>query len=265
MRKVTYTNLSNGLSAEFSSESRTMHLNLKEFDGSSVGSTSVVYTPVETDGQKTISSNLAARSVTLPVEFTAIVDGKYSRSGALAVWENLLRVFNPLNEGLLVWTDGKTSRRIKCRAAETPKLTQVLPFLFSASFTLTADFPYWESTEEHSVDVAASAAAVTVNNACGLSVPICVDVPSSGSMPLIYNRTTGKGLAFALEPGSACVVDTKECTVTLSDGSFANHLLTVDSEFFRLAPGENVIQVLGTGSGSNSAKIRWRDYYLGVN
>ncbi len=265
MRKLTYTNLANGLSAEFSSESRTMHLDLKNFDGSSAGATAVTYCPVELDGQRTISTNLTARTVVVPVQFTATENGKYSRAGALAVWEKLLKVFVPLHEGWLVWSDGVNFRRIKCRTVETPKLSEILPFLFSASFSLVADSPCWEDCAEQSLEVSASAGTVTVTNSCGLAVPLCVDVPAGGSQPTIYNRTVGKGVAFAIAPGSGCVVDTRECTVTLADGTLANHLLTVDSEFFRLAPGDNEIQVLGVGSGSNPAVIRWRNLYMGVN
>lgn len=264
IRKVTYTNSVNGLSAEFSSESSTMHLNLKEFDGSGVGASAVVYSPVETDGQKTISANLSARTIVLPVEFTAISDKKYSRVGALSVWGQLLKVFVPLHEGWLVWTDGVNSRRIKCRTVETPKMTQVLPFLFSASFTLVADYPYWEDCTEQSMTVVSSATAVTVNNACGLAVPFCIDIPGASSQPLIFSRTAGKGIAFAIAPDSSCTVDTKECTVTLADGTLANHLLAVSSEFFSLMPGENELQVLSLASGGSSAVIRWRNLYMGV-
>ena len=265
MRKLTYTNLVNGLSAEFSSQSKTMHLDLKNFDGCSAGASSVAYRPVESDGQRTISTNLTARTIVVPVQFTAVENGRYSRKGALAVWERLLRTFVPLHEGWLVWSDGTNSRRIKCRLSETPQLTQVLPFLFSASFSLVADFPYWEDCTEHSLTVTASAASVTVSNPCGLEVPFSVDIPSGGSQPLIYSRTADKRISFAVSPPGGCTVDTRECTVTLSDGTLANHLLTVDSEFFRLLPGDNDIQILGTGSSSDSAAIRWRDLYMGVN
>jgi hypothetical protein len=241
-----------------------MHLDLKQFDGASVGASAVVYSPVEFDGQKTISANLNARTIVLPVEFSAVVDGKRSRAGAIAVWEQLLRVFVPLHEGWLVWSDGTNSRRIKCRTVETPKFTQVLPWLFSASFSLIADYPYWEDVSEQSLEVTASATAVTVNNSCGLEVPFCVDVAGSDNLPFIYNRTTDKGITFAISPGSACVVDTKECTVTLADGTLANHLLSVESEFFRLLPGDNELQVLSLASGSSSAVIRWRNLYMGV-
>lgn len=254
----------NGLSAEFSSESSLMHLNLREFDGSSVGAITVNYTPVEFDGQKTISANLAPRSIIVPVEFSAIENGKRSRSGALAVWEHLLKVFVPLHEGWLVWSDGTNSWRIKCRTAETPKLTQILPFLFSAQFTLVADYPYWESVEEHRVEVVSSATAVTISNTCGLEVPFCIDVAGSDNQPFIYSRTADKGIVFAISPGTSCVVDTRECTVTLSDGTLANHLLTVQSEFFGLLPGDNEIQVLSAATEVSSAVIRWRDLYMGV-
>lgn len=254
----------NGLSAEFSSESSTMHLDLKQFDGASAGASAVVYSPVEFDGQKTISANLNARTIVLPVEFSAVADGKRSRAGAIAVWEQLLRVFVPLHEGWLVWSDGTNSRRIKCRTVETPKFTQVLPWLFSASFSLIADYPYWEDVSEQSLEVASSATAVTVDNSCGLEVPFCIDVAGSDNLPYIYNRTADKRISFAISPGSACVVDTKECTVTLADGTLANHLLTVDSEFFRLLPGKNQIQVLSVASGGSSATIRWRNLYMGV-
>ena len=68
IRKVTYTKSANGLSAEFSSESPTMHLDLKQFDGAGVSASAVTYKPVELGRQKTISTALSARSVTLPVQ-----------------------------------------------------------------------------------------------------------------------------------------------------------------------------------------------------
>ena len=265
MRKLTYTNLVNGLSAEFSSESKTMHLDLKNFDGCSAGASAVTYRPVEFDGQRTISANLTARTIVVPVQFTGTENGKHSRKAALAVWGKLLKVFVPLHDGWLVWSDGTNSRRIKCRLSETPQISEVLPFLFSASFSLVADFPYWDDCSETSLEVSASASTVTVTNSCGLEVPFCVDIPSGGSQPLIYSRTADKRISFAISPGSGCTVDTRECTVTLSDGTLANNLLTVDSEFFRLSPGANEIQVLGVGSGSNPAVIRWRNLYMGVN
>lgn len=264
MRKITYTNLVNGLSAEFSSDSPTMHLKLSEFDGNSVASSSVAYAPVGLDGQKTVSCRLSPRTIVVPVEFTARVGGRYSRSGALTVWRKLLKVFMPLHEGWLVWSDGTNSRRIKCRTTETPKLTEVLPCLFSASFTLVADNPYWESCTEYSVNISAGVTLITINNDCGVEVPVCVDV-SGGSVDVfvLVSDTTGEGLGFGSKVEQGFTIDTKECTVTLADGTLANHLLTVSSSFIRLMPGSNELRALGLGSGG--AAIRWRELYMGVD
>ena len=77
MRKLTYTNLTNGLTAEFSSESPTMHLNLADFDGCSLGASARSYKPVELDGQKLISTSLNARTIVVPVEISARAGGRF--------------------------------------------------------------------------------------------------------------------------------------------------------------------------------------------
>ena len=264
MRKITYTNLVNGLSAEFSSDSPTMHLKLSGFDGNSVASNAIAYTPVGLDGQKTVSCKLSPRTIVVPVEFTAKVGERYSRSGALAIWQKLQKVFVPLHEGWLVWSDGTNSRRIKCRTSETPKLTEILPYLFTASFTLIADYPYWESCTEHNIAVTAGTSHISIMNDCGLEVPICVDVPGDClNAFILMSDTAGEGLAFGSKIEQGFTIDTKECTVTLADGTLANHLLTVNSSFFKLKPGSNVLRAIGLGSGN--AAVRWRELYMGVD
>ena len=260
MRKITYTNAVNGLSVEFSTENPLMHLNLEGFDGSSVSANSITYTPVEYDGQKTVLNNLSARTITLPLEFSAKVDGKYSRSEALKVWEKLCSVFVPIHCGTLVWTDGTRSRQIECRAAEVPRITQVLPFMFSTVVNLVADFPYWEDTNENSKTLS-SGVGITVTNECALAVPCYIDVTASASSQFsCVNATVGKGLSFTGYSGSF-TIDSKKCAVILSDGSYGNQYLGVSSEYFWLAPGDNTFHVANYSSGLT---IRWKNMYLGV-
>ena len=85
LEKLTYTNSTNGLSMEFSSDSRTMHLDLRNFDGCSVGASAVTYKPVGLPGEKLITGTLNSRTIIVPVEFTATDGGKYSRTGALGL------------------------------------------------------------------------------------------------------------------------------------------------------------------------------------
>lgn len=264
MRKITYTNSANGLSAEFSSDDPLMHLNLKSFDGCSVGANAVTYSPVESDGQRTVSVNLSARTIVLSVEIAGKADGKYSREHALRRMGEIMRVFVPLHDGVLTWTDGENTRTINCRTVEAPRFSEMLPFMFSASISLTADYPYWEDIVEHSVELHGGEVNTVVENDCGIAVPVRIDVPTGGSQPLIYSRTAGAGVAFAIAPEQDCTVDTKECTVTLADGTFANHLLSAQSSYFKVLPGKNEIITLGVGSGNDKAVLRWKNLYTGV-
>lgn len=267
MRKVTYTNLVNGLSVEFSSEDPLTHLDLKNFDGSSVGANAVTYSPVGVDGQHTVSVNLPARTITLPIEVAGRANGKYSREKALERVNRIMQVFVPLHDGLLTWTDGKNTRTINCRTAETPKFSAMLPFLFSATITLTADYPYWEDTAEHTFEVynKSEFAFVTVTNSCGVAVPVCIDIPASGTSPIVWLESSEEGLIFDQEPRQGCTVDTKECTVTLADGTLANHLLDPISTFFKLRPGDNKFMIMKWLGDEARVLLRWKDQYLGVN
>ena len=264
MRKVTYTNAVNGLSVEFSSENPLMHLDMKNFDGSSLGADSIAYSPIDFDGQKIVSTSLSARTIVLPFEFTAKKSGKFSRSEALKLWENICNVFVPIHKGMLVWTDGTRSRQIECRAAETPKITQVLPYMFSASVHLVADFPYWEDTVENKVvlDVAA-APHYTITNSCALAVPCYIDISNTDdSLMSFVNATTGGRFGFGGEnPSGTFTIDSKKCAVILSDGTYGNHFIAADSEYFWLAPGVNKITMVGSAA---TVAIRWRNLYLGV-
>lgn len=264
MRKITYTNVVNGLSVEFSTENPLMHLNLEGFDGSSVSANSITYTPVEYDGQKTVLNNLSARTITLPLEFSAKVDGKYSRSEALKIWEKLCSVFVPVHSGTLVWTDGTRSRQIECRAAEVPRITRVLPFMFSTVVNLVADFPYWEDMNENSKTFTTAGAGLTVTNECALAVPLYIDAAvSSGSMFGCVNVTAGKALGFSSGNGisGSFTIDTKQCVVILSDGNYGNHYLTANSDYFWLLPGDNVFNIVNY---SSNITFRWKNMYLGV-
>lgn len=271
MRKITYTNSVNGLSAEFSSDNPLMHLDLKNFDGSSVGATSVTYKPVEFDGQRVISTNLSARTIILPIQFTAKVNGRYSRAAALDKWTEILKTFVPLHSGTLTWTDGTKSRRIACRTLETPQITEILPYLFSAQIQLVADYPYWEDVEEQSLILSMynSTAEMSVNNTCGIPLPFCIDVPAGLSKWGIHGWLKGVKnigtLAFHAALEQPCTIDTKNCTVTAADGTLVNNLLTADSSFFRIVPGTNVFLYMNTYTENDTATLRWRNLYMGVN
>ena len=87
MRKITFTNETNGNSVSFSTDNSKMFL--EEFDGNTCAGAAITYKPAEYDGQRFISANLNARTITFTVNFTATSGGKHSYSGAVAKWDEI--------------------------------------------------------------------------------------------------------------------------------------------------------------------------------
>lgn len=263
MQKITYENYSNGLSASFSRDSPRSFL--AEFDGNSVGSTAVTYKPAEFDGERFISANLNARTVTFTAEWYGVRKGRYSIEESYKMWERIQRVFVTGDMGKLTWTNGVQTRFIECRTSELPNFTRVIGCKLSAEFKLVADYPYWQDVNEQFVDLSGYNVSndIYITNSCGIAVPfvfVCV-----GSSPLLGNLTTGEGLSLDLPDGSNAHVeiDTRRCTVK-SDGVICNEYLYPNSSFFKLAPGTNRLKI-GYFSNTSESFIKWRDHYLGVN
>ena len=259
MQKITYTNSVNGLSCTFSNDAPLMYL--ESIDGCSCGAQDIIAKPLDYDGQRFISSSLNARTVQFTAQFGGILDGRYSRAEAMKRWQEIQRVFIPGQIGVLTWTDGTESRFIECRAAEMPNFSQILPFLFRVSFSMTADYPYWQDSVENIVNYSASTLSAIITNDCGIAVPFIVEATPAADILVIYNRTTDKGIAFANTVSETIYIDTRECTVKTASGEYCNHLLTVDSEFFELVPGDNDIAWLGTPS---AATLTWRKAYMAI-
>ncbi len=256
MRKITFENEINGLSCEFSTDTPMMFL--ESFDGCSCGSDAIVYKPIDYDGQQFISSNLTARTVQFTVNFGGKSGGKYSRELALSRWQEIQKVFVPGHTGTLTWTDGKESRFIKCRTNETPLPTEILPYLFRAGFSLTADSPMWFDTVENVVDFG-SGGSVTIENNCGLEVPFILEAEGADIFALASVAANAR-IQFAQEVGGTLIIDTAACAVTSRSGELINNRLSVTSEFFNIMPGTNKFNY----AGADGVTIRWRKCYMGV-
>lgn len=231
---------------------------LDGMDGCSCGSTAVTYKPIEFDGQRLISTNLNSRTLRLDVSFSGRNGALYSRSAAIAHYNEIQRVLVPGQMGTLTWTDGDNSRFIRCRCSETPLPTEVLPFLFRASIQLIADIPLWYDGNEETVTLD-NGGTVTIDNDCGIPVPVMIDVdPSSDLFVVVNNR--GGGLGFVKSISGGFTIDTGNCTVISDGGEYVNNQLDVDSEFFKLMPGNNVLVF----AGQAGVTIRWRRAFMGV-
>lgn len=272
MPKITFTNAINGLTVEFSTETPLQFL--ADFDGNSAGSNAIVYQPLALNGQKLIRTSLSARTITATVNVGGVVGGKYSRAAARARWEEIQKVLVPGDVGRLTWTDGTVSRFIDCRTEATPKTSEVLPFMISATFAFVADSPLWFDTEEQVLTFESSAAFLYTND-CGIAVPFIYEVETGSSsaapwllvVPLNGADSFGLALFENVPANSRCVIDTADCTVKLYEGGssdyvLSNHLLSTNSAFGYLHPGEN--RLMCAWSSGCTARLRWHKAYMGV-
>lgn len=264
MQKITYENYSNGLTATFSNDNPRSFL--AAFDGSSTSCTAITYKPAEFDGERFISANLNARTISFTAMWHGERGGKFSSARSYAVWDELQRVFVPGRMGKLTWTDGTKSRFIECRTAELPNFSRVVGNKLTAEFKLVADYPYWQDVNEHSLTIDSTEFfnIFTIMNDCGIDVPfvfrcvapICgLGIVNAGSIEVNSSGYSGE-----------LVIDTLKCTATI-DGKNANQFLGADSEFFKLPPGESeaILADLGSGHASGSASITWHDHFIGVS
>lgn len=273
MQTLTYTNNHNGLSITFSSDNPQMFL--EHFDGSSAGADAITYKPLAFDGQRLITTSLSARTITAVINIAGKDEKGYSREAAKQQWLQLQKVLIPGDMGRLTYTSDTGSYFIDCRVESTPMPSEKLPFLISAAVNFIADKPYWYETEEQVLEIT-QGTSFTYHNDCGFAVPFIYEI-ETGSEPfepwlflIGYQSKEGCGLALfdPVPANSRCVINTEDCTVTLyeggsSTGVLSNHLLSVDSTFGYLQPGDNMIW-LAFYDDSCRCRIRWHRAYLGV-
>lgn len=233
---------------------------LESVDGVSCGSSAIAYKPIDFDGQRLISTSLDTRNVPLVINFGGKKNNRWSRATAMERFNEIQRVFVPSQTGTLTWTDGTNSRFIKCRVDSISQPSQILPFLFQMKINFVADRPLWYDGTENIVELASGQNSVTIENDSGIAVPFLMEVGSATSVFAVASRAAGTGLALVKSISQDFVIDTDNCTVISASGYLVNNQLTVDSEFFKIMPGTNVLSFAGGGD----VTIRWRKAYMGV-
>ena len=292
MQRITFHNNQNGLECTFASDTpRTL---LTEFDGNSLSAEFAQYKPIWYDGIRTKSHTFNGRTITFTVNWYAVENGRRSREAALAEWDRLLGVFAPGLEGTLTWTNGKETRLIDCYANETPVLHEKAHGLFSASFSLAADFPFWRGTEEHSQILtytgSGSPSYYTVKNNCAITVyPLIIaecTVGSGGGYAIAWQapaetleldrkmETKSLGIGYSsytmggVTNGAPIYFDCrKRCAYQYSGTNAINKTkyLSPTSSFLSLIPGDNTMVLSGGNlSSALNVTVKWYDYYTGV-
>lgn len=281
MQRITFHNNQNDLEYSFAAD--TPSALLSAFDGNSLGAEFVQFKPIDFDGSKTLSHTLNARTITFTADWYAVEGGKRSRAAALAEWERMQYVFAPGNEGTLTWTNGAETRTIDCYANEIPALHEKARGLFSADFTLTADYPLWKGSVLHSSVFTGKflMELIEIENTCAIFVPPLIKI-EGGIVSLMRTNQAGKTY-----PNKTLEIDPSRCSadraVYIDNAQqlvyqYApndtgkkldrNYSLTPYSEFFGLYPGvNNIVLTMNANSGDveTTVTFNWYDHYLGVN
>lgn len=288
MQRITFHNNQNGLEYTFATD--TPRALLAAFDGNSLAAEFTQYKPIWFDGIRTKTHTFNARTITFTVNWYAVEQGKRSREKALAEWDKMLYVFAPGNEGTLTWTNGTETRTIDCFANETPVLHEKARGLFSADFTLTADYPFWRGTTKRSKVLTYSGQGApsyyNVENNCPIPVYPLIKVEctvgSGGGYTIgwdapeealefdkkLQNRVLTIQYKANINDSPIYIDNQKRCVYQYYGGSEVNktsYYLSPISSFFSLLPGDNSI-VLAGGNLNSSLVVTfsWFDHYLGV-
>lgn len=274
MAKITFHNNTSGFEYSFASD--TPRALLVDFNGDSLGAEHAQFKPVGLDGARTYNHTLNARTITFTAAWYAVESGKRSRDMAIAEWDKILTVFAPGQTGTLTWTNGVKTRTIECYTNEVPELCEKVRGLFSAEFTLTADYPLWRG-EEHSFaladelnnrqvfTVSASAAVAPIIDIYGgdlSAVNIYVknnryescwvnSMPKSSYYPN-FRLDLERGIAYLFNDYGA------------EDRWTNNVAYAQERRGFVLYPGEASATIYNNGGGASKIKIKWYDKYWGV-
>lgn len=265
MQRITFHNNQNGLEYTFATD--TPRALLVEFDGNSLGAEFVQFKPVGFDGSKTSSYTLNARTITFTANWYAVEGGKRSREKALAEWEKIQYIFAPGHTGVLTWTNGTETRTIECYSNETPMLIEKVRGLFSAEFTLTADYPLW-CGEEHSVVLNQTNTDFIVTNTCPIAVPPIFTVEAK-SMSV---RVNGKLIALgASDTDVYKILLDCEKRRAVAYYTASSYKAAHEEDISRFVNPAYSYPILNSGAntvrsegGSASVTVIWHDRYLGV-
>lgn len=261
MQKITFTN-PYGKSLTFGGQLPYL---LIDGDYSSASITADQSRYISFDGGDTISTNLNARTIILNLAFIGKENKRYSDSAMRGVWENIQATFLPGKKGILILENDLGEFFIDCYPFEMPKPERSTATLNTVTLQMIADYPYWQSVTPTEINLVGG--NNTVNNPSNMPVPFTLEIKNINSVT-VKNLSTGGEMKSnkALGVGQTLKIDTKECETKLyaSDGSFTYADITPQTDYFLLAPGNNVLQVLPFVNGTSTAKLIYHKHYIGV-
>lgn len=237
------------------------------------------------DGSTYIGTTLEERFITIEV---AILE-KYEENR-----EYFSRIFNPkLGPGTLIYENPRLRRYIKAQSEHVPTFPDHRPRLYQAAMIdLVCHDPYWLTEEKAEQMVvweggmsfplrlptsfarqSLDKSKLLLNDGAS-NTPVTVIFNGPATSPItVINKTTGQFISVRqdLLEGEVLEIDTtfgkKRVDKILKDGTRQNafHYITLDSTFFQLNVGNNLIDYSTGGDYERAGVIiRWHNRYIGI-
>lgn len=272
MKKLTYTN-ARGESVVFSNHPPFI---LSKFEGLGDVNADVQSqkSPFQ-DGSTHVDTILDPRYIDLEVAIVAENIDERRRE--------LARIMNPKIKGKLRYEDEKVVREIECINEHVPNFPTKHQSFNLARINMIAHDPYWQDTSpsvdemsvfvgmfefpleiphDEGIEFGQQGEKIKINNPGDVETPVRIEFNGPAVNPKVTNVTTGEYIlvdrAIGAEQKLVITTDFGNKSVEIYDenGLVENafHWIDLNSTFWQLIPGENVIQY-GADIGMDTAKI----------
>lgn len=293
MKEVTYIT-DNGYTIFFGKQPPFICLEIEDnFSGNFITSKA----PLQ-DGNTTLAVTLTSGNINLISTIVAFGSKKKSANVVLEEYIELMNyAFNPKIEGTLIVNDGIKSKQIRCRSVAKPSLVDKYNNYAKLDIELIADNPMWESAKEYVTGIGTTYNTLRfpmyfpssmgyiynqmkVDNSTRYNMIPIIEVFSTTEIlenVIITNETTNKFIEInrKIDLEEKMIIDIKlkkaEIWKKNSNGIYeysynATNWLTLDSEWFELVPGENIISINKYLMSSTPLSIiKYRIPYMGVS
>lgn len=275
MQSITYTN-ELGQSLTFGDTPPFMFVDIS---GAGVGKTQESFKAIGVDGQTTGKPTLNERTI-----LCNLILSTYGGVTAYRNNCNIMRsVFSPSLNGILSFTNEIGTYKIACSPFEVPIISQQ-----QFSIQLIANNPYWQASEEISfrlgsivggfsfpfsfsptVSFGTWVKSCTIENDMGVDTPFVIEMVTVSDYCQITNEL-GQFIKVdrPITEGQRLTINTANQEVRLYDvdGTYtlADNKVTLDSTYFKLHYGTNVLTLDNGQLTPAIATITYNKLYLGV-
>lgn len=261
---------------------------LISIDSDSQGSACQVYKAIEQHGQTAGDTYYNARIIPCRVAISGELNGKYNHRQFLQNKQAALKVMQPNLRCLLTYQNDLGIYKINVRLEERPTPKKDIGEIYKLDINFVADYPFWQASEQVSfrlgsivggfsfpfsfnptVSFGTWVKTCTIENDTGIDTPFKIEMTTVSDYCKITNEK-GEFIKVdrAVADGQRLVIDTFNLDVKLysADGTYedANNKVTLDSTYFTLHQGTNVLTLDNGQTTPAVATISYNKLYLGV-